>query len=367
MKKLLLIISFVFVACFAQAQTEKIDSLKAVIKAAKLAERAEREKLGNVDSKIKIRFDSRIDGMYNAFSDKENYPENKNNAGFYGRYLKLLVDGKISDKFSYSMRYRMYTAHDKPSEFFYGIDWLNVKYSACKNFNMTLGKVVVAIGGWEYDAAPVDVHFASDFWNHINPFSLGINAAVVSNNQNHTVEFQFANSPFSTKVFDTMFTYGVRWFGNMNWFKTIYSVNFMEYERGKFVNYIALGNKAVFGNFSAYLDYMNRAGSTKNFFKDFSIISKVQYDFCDRWSVFAKGGYDQNNAQAPNIAPDMTYDTTVLPGVERGFYGLGVEYFPIKNRRHNLRFHAFWYGETIDPTVNHINLGVKWQMMILDR
>ena len=85
----------------------------------------------------------------------------------------------------------------------------------------------------------------------------------------------------------------------------------------------------------------------------------------DNVNVFAKGGYDVNNAQQEGAS--FVYDRYVLPGVELGFYGAGIEYFPIKSARKAIRFHAFWCSNTSDVNPNTFNVGVRWQMNILDR
>ena len=63
----------------------------------------------------------------------------------------------------------------------------------------------------------------------------------------------------------------------------------------------------------------------------------------------------------------FVYDRYVLPGVELGFYGAGVEYFPIREAKQALRFHAFWCSNTSDADPQTFNVGVRWQMDILNR
>mgnify|MGYP006974694882 CR=1 FL=1 len=57
----------------------------------------------------------------------------------------------------------------------------------------------------------------------------------------------------------------------------------------------------------------------------------------------------------------------VLPGVELGFYGAGVEYFPIKSARKSVRFHAFWCSNTSESAEQTFNIGLRWQMDLLKR
>ncbi|MEF9931731.1 MAG: hypothetical protein RR770_05475, partial [Bacteroidales bacterium] len=83
----------------------------------------------NQDKKITVRFDTRFDAQYTTFGrDKNTDIKPEDEGGFVGRYLKLLIDGKISDKFSYSFRHRLYTDHVNPKEFFSATDWANITY-----------------------------------------------------------------------------------------------------------------------------------------------------------------------------------------------------------------------------------------------
>ena len=63
----------------------------------------------------------------------------------------------------------------------------------------------------------------------------------------------------------------------------------------------------------------------------------------------------------------FVYDRYVLPGVELGFYGAGVEYFPIREAKQALRFHAFWCSNTSEPVQQTFNVGLRWQMDLLNR
>lgn len=319
------------------------------------------------DSKISLRFDTRFDGEYTTFG-KDNFtgerPDNK--GGFVGRYLKLLIDGKISDKFSYSFRHRLYVDPANPKEFFSATDWANITYHPNSKFSVTAGKQMICIGTFEYDYAPIDVFYASDFWNHVSPFQIGVNLGFMPSPR-HKLYAQVTNSPFSTKGFENIYAYNVIWYGNLaRWFNTIYSANMIEYEKGHFINYIALGNRFTWGRADIDVDYMNRyAGKKTAFFADFTLMGKISFRISDYFKVFTKGGYDQNTAQDEKAG--FIYDRYVLPGVKRGFYGAGVEYFPLTTARSNIRLHAFWYSTNENPVPQTFNIGIKWQIKALER
>lgn len=345
------------------ASTKSLDSLKTS------EQKFEQIKAQKQDPKVNIRFDSRFDGVYEAY-DKE-VQEDK--AGFVGRYFKFILDGRITDKFQYSFRYRLYNRSLLPTEYFQNIDWANITWNINDNFFLTAGKQIVAVGGYEYDAAPIDMYFASNFWNNVSPYQIGVVGGYTSDNKKHTIKAQIVNSPFSDVALSSMFAYNFIWYGDFDWFKPIYSINMIEYRKDEFINYISLGNRFIVDDFTIDFDYMNRAGSTDNFFKDFSTSLKVNYAICDNFNIFVKGGYDQNKAQDPaSFELGTSYDQLVKPGVAFGYYGLGLEYFAVKTARHNVRVHAFWFSNTEDKIlVNNplhtFDIGVKWEMTILNR
>lgn len=319
------------------------------------------------DNKITIRFDTRFDAEYTTYGkDAHTHLRPEDKGGFVGRYFKLLVDGKISDKFSYSFRHRLYVDPANPKEFFSATDWASITYHPNSKFSLTAGKQMICIGTFEYDYAPIDVHYASDFWNHVSPFQIGINVGFKPSAR-HTLYAQVTNSPFSTKGFQNMYAYNLIWYGNLaKWFNTIYSANLIEYEKGNFINYLALGNRFTWGKADIDVDYMNRyAGKKSAFFADFTLMGKISYRVSDYFKIFAKGGYDQNNAQKKDAA--FIYDRYVLPGIERGFYGAGVEYFPLTTAKNNIRIHAFWYSTNENPVPQTFNIGIKWQIKALER
>ena len=318
------------------------------------------------DPKISLKFDVRFDGTYTGFADKDSEEAKEDEGGFVGRYLKLIADGKINEKISYGFRHRLYMEHTKPKEFFSSTDWAWLTFHFNRSFSVTAGKQIVGIGGCEYDYAPIDMYFWSDFWNNVKPYQIGINIAYTNPRQTHTIKFQITNSPFSTKALENIYAYNLLWYGTFGWFQTLYSVNMMEYEKGHFINYIALGNKFTFKNFSVDLDYMNRASfGQDHFFADFSIIGKVDYAIGKYFKVFAKGGYDQNKAQEAGAA--FIYDRYVVPGVKYGFYGAGMEYFPLNTKNNNVRIHAFWTSNNSKPVPQTFNIGIRWQMKVLER
>ncbi|MBQ2400128.1 MAG: porin, partial [Muribaculaceae bacterium] len=187
-----------------------------------------------VDLKIEVRAD-----YQREYNDGHSIEEN---CGFRGKYLNMAISGNINDHFSYSWRHRFNKMiGSNGSSFFDATDWVWLAYNI-NNFEVSAGKQVVGIGGYEYDRAPIDLYFCSEFWNNVACYQFGVSGAYSFNEGKDKLMFQFCQSPFRT-INPDMYAYNLMWYGNHGIFSSIYSVNMMEYAPGRFINYISLGNK----------------------------------------------------------------------------------------------------------------------------
>ena len=300
-------------------------------------------------------------------------------SGFKGKFLNLCVDGNISKEFSYSYHQRL-NKNSSDDSFFDATDWLYLAWKR-NNFEVAAGKLVVLIGGYEYDAAPIDLYFCSEWWHNVPCYQFGVNAGYSFNEGKDKVLAQFCESPFRggyiysldaggnllRKKQEEMYAYNLMWMGSHGWFNTLYSVNMVEYLPGKYVNYISLGNRFKLGKFTVDVDFMNRATSGQAFlFSNVSAQATVAWRPTDKLNLFAKASYDVNNS-------DVDKDFIVAAGTEVARVGAGVEYFPLKNGRNDVRLHAvgsFTFGETLAATVlrdnnTYISVGVTWRMNLL--
>ena len=69
------------------------------------------------------------------------------------------------------------------------------------------------------------------------------------------------------------------------------------------------------------------------FFKDMSVMGEISYRPTEKWNLFGKVTYDVNKT-------NNNADMCVLPGTELKMVGGGIEFTPLVNRNHLLRFHA---------------------------
>ena len=264
----------------------------------------------------------------------------KPNSGFKGKYLNVILNGTINEHWSYSYRQRLNKAHADQS-FFDATDWIHLTYKVNDNWSFNGGKQVVGIGGYEYDRAPIDLYFCSEYWNNIPCYQLGVSTTYTTNKGNDSFLLQFCESPFNFNNED-LYAYNLMWYGSHGWYNSIWSVNAQEFAPGKFIYYLALGNEFRFGNAKLQLDFMNRATDDHAFFfKDFSVMSELIYAPSEKWSMFAKATYDVNKSGKEG-------DYCVLPGTEVTRVGAGIEYFPMGGglfRRYEpVDISGIWHG-----------------------
>ncbi|MDD2412306.1 MAG: porin [Bacteroidales bacterium] len=309
---------------------------------------------------VRLKFDTRFD-----FTAKVPMQDSLSTlSSLDGKYLNIILEGEINNKFSYNYRQRM-ILDSKPNyqSFFNATDWLYLTYKINKNFSISGGKQVVAIGGFEYDSAPIDLYFWSAFWNNVTCYQIGGTVNYKTTNEKHILGFQIVNSPFTTQTLQGIYAYNLIWYGNFKGFNSIYSLNRIEVEKGQYINYITLGNKFRHKKFSAEIDLMDRFSDSQNdLVSDYSVIGHLKYAVNSQITLIAKSGYDQNKSQ--NSTDLFIYDRYVVPGTEHFFYGAGIEYFPIKDSK-DVRVHAVWTSNNKPLQYQTFNFGVRWKINVL--
>ena len=284
--------------------------------------------------------------------------------GFAGKYLVVALDGNIFNNFSYHLRQRLNTPNiGFANTFFQGTDWAYLNWNFTDNLFLSAGKQVVAIGGWEYDSNPIDIYYGTEFWNTVCCYAVGASINYKDNSGKNHFLFQMCNSPFISAAMESIYAYNLMWYGNFGAFKTTYSVNMIEYQPGKFINYIALGNKLQFNGVEMYLDVINRASfeQEKFFGQDLTAIYGIGVDIGKKWIVFAKAGYDFNQAQLPSTE---AYDQYVVPGKKVDFESIGFEYYPMASR--DLRLHLCGSHTSVDGASKfQANVGLTWKIDLL--
>ena len=295
----------------------------------------------------------------------------KENCGFKGQYLNFRVDGKFNDKLSYSYRQRLYKAQADET-FFDATDWMYLKYHVNDRLAFSAGKQVVAVGGYEYDRNPIDIYFGSEYWWNTRCYQWGVDATYEFNDGKDMLLAQVCQTPYGSPMevngtrYHDMYAYNLMWYGSHGWFNTMYSVNMVEYLPGKFINYIALGNRFTFGNVTLTLDLMNRTSEGHCFLaRDFSVMGEIDWMPTEKVNLFGKCTYDVNKSTTLS-------DACVPPGTEITHFGAGVEVYPLDGSS-DLRLHLagdYTLGTvTADylqqPKQLMLTAGLTWRMDLL--
>lgn len=289
--------------------------------------------------------------------------------GFRGEFINLRFDARLYKGLSLSWRQRL----NIPSErtFWDATDWLVMNYAPNDKWLISAGKQVVAIGGYEYDRAPIDLYSVnSEFWYNIACYQLGASVQY-SLDEGNRLLLQFGNSPFRTNIGDNNnYAISLMWYGKVGMWETMWSANAFQTTRGRWMNYLALGNKFTFMPKRLWLefDFMNRASSNQTFlFDDCSVIAEMSGKPHESVRIFGKYAYDVNMT-------DSDADVCVLPGTEMHSVSGGVEYEPFKSYPNAMRLFGMagysWgkngnrYGSMLDDQVR-VNVGVKLNLDIL--
>ena len=284
------------------------------------------------------------------------------NSQLIGEHLNFHLMGHISPTVSYRIRQRLNKKVFDERNMFNATDFMYVNWQATPRWSFTFGKQAVLIGGYEYDAAPIDVYYYSQFCNNLyQGFTFAASAAYEAVPGQQFV-FQACNSPLSLG-FQNIYAYNFAWCGQMApWWKTIWSVNFVEDTDKQMINYISLGNHFTFGNVLFDVDLMNRSGLTQKRFlgSDFTVISKLIWSV-GRWNICGKAGYEANDIRNVD-ANGRAYDLVIAPGTSYVYAGCGLEYFPLDSDV--MRLHAVYYWDNAVRR-NNIELGLTWRVCVI--
>ena len=265
-----------------------------------------------------------------------------------GDGLYLNIDGYISQNFSYSFNHRLASTYYEDNTGFNGTNWLTLTYEV-GSFGFTAGKDALFVGSFEYDAYDLDSYcdMNSMFYNMLDCWQWGLSAAWYPDASNSII-LQAAQSPFRIEECNLM-AYAAGWRAEYDFYESYWTANMWEYERGRFVKALNLGNRFHIGDFSCDLEYMTRASDLKNFFvNDFTAIIAPSYEIAGWVRLFAKCGYERVREEVMF----EEYGTNL-------FYGGGVEFFPLKDDK-DVRVHAAWSSSGFFGDI--LNVGLTWKM-----
>lgn len=301
--------------------------------------------------------------------------------GLHGRYFNLLVSGNLTPEVSYYFRQRI-IAQEGSVSMFDNTDFLYVNYQPSPHWMFRLGKDAIAVGGFEYDAPPIDVLFSTVYWDNFYCFQLGGAAAYRSADGKHTLMLQVANSPYvHYNAFGAaelgnewqrgLLAYSLFYSGNVGHLHMLYSANLFERPDHGYMNYLAVGNKLVYDRWDIYLDLIHHAHDYNDWGNNFAVVSCFNFQLTPSLNLFAKGGYEQNRSDKAitNFENSVGLFDCLLPAGESfSVYCLGFELRPQFCR--DMRIHGYvasrHHTQVDAPSGNSlfVNGGITWDMDI---
>lgn len=298
---------------------------------------------GNAINKLKL--EVRADGEYTT-------TDTTPNLGFHGKYFNFMLGGDLGGHFSYYFKQRI-VANPGTVTFFDNTDFLYLDYKPTPNWRIRFGKDAMALGGFEYDASPIDVYFPTNMWRNIYCFQLGASVAHISDNGNHTLIAQVTNSPYinyGDLNYDAgLVSYNLYWAGNWEHFHTLWSTSMVEYKWGYFLNMIMLGNQLTFDKWDIYIDIMHHSLAWNDWGKNIGFVSCANYYFTPQFNIFVKGMYEQNKSDV-TLGSSVAIDHQLAAGHTSARYGLGFEWFPSKEKNVRLHIYACRMTDSYDRT-----------------
>lgn len=244
---------------------------------------------------------------------------NDTNTGFKGQWLNLRLDGEITDGLTFSYRQRL--NKNTSRTFFDATDWLHLDWKITDRLTLSGGKQVVAIGGYEYDRAPIDLYYCSEFWNNIPCYQFGVSTTWAVTDSDSAL-LQVCNSPFREWSDNNKYAFNLMWYGSHGFWETMWSVNMIDLGGNEWMNYISLGNRF---NFTDWLhldiDLMSRTATGQTFLTDWSVMSELSASPMAGMRLFTKYTRDRNHS-------DVLSDYLVQRGTDISMASAGMEYTP---------------------------------------
>ncbi len=323
---------------------------------------------GSADHLVSFDAEARMDWQYVSHQE---YID-RSQTGFIGKYIALKAYGTLTEGLTYTWRQR-FSRTPKDNTFWDQTDILDINYKAGR-FDIGAGKQVVLIGGYEYDRAPINLMCPNLFVSNVACYQFGVSAGYQVSPHDH-LAFQVSQSIFATAADRNLYAYNLMWRSARNltqWlkFETIWSVNEIEYLKGKYCTYVALGNKFVISDKITLLaDLMTRQYPDNNLFKNNTFMGEFAWDINQKWKVTGKISYDCNRGV------NKTEKTEVARGSQLAIGGVVAEWYPIRNQRQLLKLHAAAFvseGSNYNPSdlmqkkTIYASVGVTWHMNLLN-
>ncbi len=265
------------------------------------------------------------------------------------------------------------------------IDWATISYDLDAGnagvWTFTVGKDMMALGLSEFEANDVDMHYdlSSFFWNGapiemeedtwfaegMQVYQWGGSIGWTSPSEGTNLRFQMSSSPYAVWPYkDAKMAFALQlnefqgpWTGR-------FSVNavgdYLDYDAdgspygSSWWRYFSLGQSLAFGELTIDLDAMMRGRTWKTPFEETLATLKLQYDFGEKASLFAKGGWEMfgYNPDEPGYRLDAFWG------------GIGAHWFPLRDSQ-ALRVHTIVAANSPYKQLS-VNVGITYNLCISD-
>lgn len=250
--------------------------------------------------------------------------------------LYTLFEGNISEKWSFSLCNHWVAGDWGATNFTDGIvnptsglyqiykpmggtaannfmDWAYVSF-APGNFEFSLGKMPMLIGGFEFDEYDFDVHAmaTSIFWNTFTVYQTAFQASWTTPSERTTFSAQI-----STDQYNHHLAYGLRWQGEYGPFSTNWSAvlarTYESYFSGPVQYYpiLSFGNRLTLGDFSLTADFISRCGDPDYELADVdghTLLSTFAYAPSESFNMAFRCAWNQAKYPAPDAPGSAVFD-----------------------------------------------------------
>ena len=216
------------------------------------------------------------------------------------------------------------------------------------NWEFSLGKDYLIVGGFENDPSDYDFFFESNSPLVYNmPITQwGAQAFWTNNSENTSLGLQIMSSPFSVRPFeDGLLSINAAWYGDFGPLSTIWSVGAIGVEKGHYMYLVSLGQRLSFDKWSVTLDWSNTCYPFGEYGNRFLLEFRGN---CTSWMDVVAGAHYTSPLK-------KQWDGELFNVL--GAYGR-FEFFPLRDSR-NLRLHLSTAWNRYDEAVC-TNLGVTY-------
>ena len=262
-------------------------------------------------------------------------------------YLYTLVEGDLGEHFSYSISNHWVSDDTRAlyrntwrADDFNWCDWANISFNT-GSWSFTLGKDIIAVGSFEIDEYDWDSYWEvnTSFWNNAQVYQWGGKAAYTLPSESSTFTVQLTSSPFNYRPFDNkLLSYAFQWSGDYGLYRSLWSVNLMQYGRGKgeSIRLLASGNQFdVTDWLTLGLDYImgDYDAATSHTFT-----GSANFSISDHFGLLLKGGYEASGRPKGSDEIEDWYGMFGIP-YARTYAGAVIQYYPLADSQ-DLRIHA---------------------------